>query len=238
MRILRFLAAFLLVMGFSVPAQAAETADLGIIGQVELQKDTAYVSDGSVQHISILKGIDLSVHPGVFQVRQGHVVLSGRLMYTVLPPEWSRSMIPYFNVNLTPDQWQNLSEINMELYQPGSPLYGMVRQAALSLAGENAAGGDSRFVIRDFEPLRRMSNTREMIYTAGGRISLESEGLSLPLYARLYFMLRGTEICAVLLLSGDGGRYPLIYAADDFISAAAPHLIVDTEQKKSGSALR
>ena len=103
---------------------------------------------------------------------------------------------------------------------------------AESACGERLDDGD---IVKTH---RRVCNTREMIYTAGGRISLESEGLSLPLYARLYFMLRGTEICAVLLLSGDGGRYPLIYAADDFISAAAPHLIVDTEQKKSGSALR
>ncbi len=227
MRIFRILLAVLASMGFFCTAWAAETADLGAIGQVELRKDLSYFSNGSAEAVSIPGGARLDVHPGVLQVHQGKVVLSGRLMYTVLPHEWSQRIIPYFNINLTPDQWQNLSSINMQMYQPDSPLYAMVRQAVMSWTGENVSNRGSQFTIRDFEPLRRMNYTREMIYTAGGRVSLLSDGLLIPLYARLYFLLRGTDVCTVLLLAGDGGRYPLIYAADDLISAAAPHLIVE-----------
>ena len=169
MRIFRVLLAVLASMGFFCTAWAAETADLGAIGQVELRKDLSYFSNGSAEAVSIPGGARLDVHPGVLQVHQGKVVLSGRLIYTVLPHEWSQRIIPYFNINLTPDQWQNLSSINMQMYQPDSPLYAMVRQAVMSWTGENVSNRGSQFTIRDFEPLRRMNYTREMIYTAGGK---------------------------------------------------------------------
>ena len=59
------------------------------------------------------------------------------------------------------------------------------------------------------------------VYTAGGRIVYDAQGLLMPMYARSYFFLGENGLEVMMLLAPDEGKDILVYAIDDLAKAAA-----------------
>mgnify|MGYP000099202334 FL=1 len=68
------------------------------------------------------------------------------------------------------------------------------------------------------EPLRKVT-LQSLLYTAGGKIIFDSDGLIYPMYSRMYFMRNGNDIDMLMLLTPDEGKQPLVFAIDDAAKA-------------------
>ena len=142
---------------------------------------------------------------------------SGYIIRTTLPPEVADAMHPYFRLNPTVTEWRGLAQLNRALMNPSSQLRKGIDKTLLNLA-VNALGRSQRKMsseISDIEPFRRLDAGEAYVYTAGGRIVYDAQGLLMPMYARSYFFLGENGLEVMMLLAPDEGKDILVYAIDD-----------------------
>lgn len=135
----------------------------------------------------------------------------------------AEALKPYFKMNRDEHVWRRLTQMNRALLNPASPLRKGIEETVLSLA-RNAIGpaADSSIKVElsRLEPFRRLDVDEAYVYTAGGLITYNAEGMKLPMYCRSYFFPGSEGLDVLMLFTPDEGKAPLLYAIDDLVNAA------------------
>ena len=146
---------------------------------------------------------------------------SGYLIAGTLPSQVSAYLLPYFKLNLSSSEWTGLLYMNKQILNEDSPLMSEIRKTMGSWA-ERVIGTEGRANLKihftEMEPLRKVT-LQSLLYTAGGKIIFDSDGLIYPMYSRMYFMRNGNDIDMLMLLTPDEGKQPLVFAIDDAAKA-------------------
>lgn len=132
-------------------------------------------------------------------------------------------LAPYFRYQLDPKDYAGLAAVNRAFFDENAALHQAV-QASISRWADSMVGGAGaqlEVTLRDMEPVRRAGDVNCVVYTAGARIVLSSEGLILPLYGRGYMYRDGDHYRTVALITSDDSRGPLTYALEDMVKEAA-----------------
>ncbi len=216
---------------------AAGAYDMEAIAAKTLPKGFVYKDMPGEQTIPFW-GQNVSYQMGQLQVTllQNQRFASGYIIRTKLPPAMENGMRPFFKLNRDENTWRLLTRINRALMNESSPLRQHIQETMKSLA-TNALGPvaetDVQVDISQIEPMRRLTTEDAYIYTAGGLVTYNSQGLLLPMYCRTYFFPSGGDGMDVLMLfTPDEGKAPLLYAIDDLAIAAANEAILGKEGYK------
>lgn len=173
----------------------------------------------------------LQMGPYTIHYRGGELVLHrnsgmisiGYILHAAVPDAYMEEFRPWFDLNLTEKEWKGLSQFNMDFYDPESAGRKGVEALleAWAAAYVHGAAPDNTIEVTEIEPLRRMDERYGIIYTLGARFRFQSERFELPLFGRLYFFRQGGHLQVMAMFTSDGGRYPLMYAADDLARYAS-----------------
>lgn len=132
-------------------------------------------------------------------------------------------LAPYFRYQLRAREYEGLTELNRALFDEESPLH-LALEASISDWADRMVGGAGaqlEVTLSDIEPVRRAGEMGAIVYTAGARIILSSEGLIMPLYGRCYMYRDGAAYRTVSLITSDDSREYLGYALADMVGEAA-----------------
>lgn len=182
-------------------------------------------------------GQDVSYQMGQLQVTlsKSQRFSSGYIIETQLPESMEKGMRPFFQLNRDEKVWRLLTRINRALMNEESPLRQHIAETMKSLA-VNAMGPMAEtgvtVEISQVEPMRRLSAEDAYVYTAGGLITYNAEGLVLPMYCRTYFFPGEGGLKVMMLFTPDEGKDPLVYAINDLAQAAAKEEILGKEGYK------
>lgn len=152
------------------------------------------------------------------------VFLSGYIFSAVIPEKDKPLIDPYFRYNVTTAEFGGLAALNTAFFNPEAPLHKSIEESVSRWADQMVGGSSGAHLVvtlSDMEPVRRTDGANCILYTAGSKITLSSEGLILPLYGRGYVYKDGGEYRLVMLITGDDSKRPLSYALDDMVRAAA-----------------
>lgn len=154
-------------------------------------------------------------------MKRDGVFLSGYIFYASVPAEGALS--PYFRYNLTRPEWEGLAAVNKAFFDENASLHQAVAESVRRWADQMVGGEGAHLDVRlsELEPVRRSDGAGCILYTAGARITLDSEGLILPLYGRGYLYKDGGVYRLILLITGDDSRQPMAYALEDMAKEAA-----------------
>ncbi len=157
-------------------------------------------------------------------MRRDDMFLSGYLFYGWIPKEDNALIAPYFKYNPTTAEFVGMASLNTAFFDETSPLHEAI-EASISSWADRMVGGQGGahldVILSEMEPFRRTDGMNCILYTAGTQITLDSEGLIMPLYGKGYVYKDGDGYRFVLLLTGDDSKQPLTYALDDMVKAAA-----------------
>lgn len=157
-------------------------------------------------------------------MRRDGVFLSGYIFYATIPDENKALIDPYFRYNTTTAEFAGMAAFNTAFFNPESPLHQSIEESVSRWADQMVGGSSGAHLVvtlSDMEPVRRTDGANCILYTAGSKITLSSEGLILPLYGRGYVYKDGGKYRLVMLITGDDSKRPLSYALDDMVRAAA-----------------
>lgn len=199
--------------------------DMNTLAEKTLPKSFKYMAIPGEQTMEF-NGAEVPYKMGQLQItlKRSQKFYSGYIIRTTLPPEVADAMHPYFRLNPTVTEWRGLAQLNRALMNPSSQLRKGIDKTLLNLA-VNALGQvakeDVKVEISDIEPFRRLDAGEAYVYTAGGRIVYDAQGLLMQMYARSYFFLGENGLEVMMLLAPDEGKDILVYAIDDLAKAAA-----------------
>lgn len=211
------LAAAAVPAGASELTEAARTALPPMISYRELPGQQTVVFDGwtipytAGQLVADLKRRDMYMTGYVFSSTTGDNAAAEALF------------APYFRYQLTPEDYEGLAAVNRSFFDEDAPLHQAVQAAVTRWADQivGGTGANLEVPLRDMEPVRRAGDMNCVVYTAGARIVLSSDGLILPMYGRGYMYKDGSHYRTVVLITGDDSRQILTYALEDMVKAAA-----------------
>lgn len=159
----------------------------------------------------------VTIHEGQLSFSMNDLFFSGMIYRFNLPEDIANKIMPYFKVNLTQEEWDGVSEINKDFLNPDSELNREIKNIIAPWAkGMTGINEDSELSVRfqDVEPFRKVSMNKIM-YTAGGKIILNSGNFRIPMYIRCYFIKNGNSINTLLMVTPDEGKQPLLYELED-----------------------
>lgn len=138
-------------------------------------------------------------------------------------PAEEAAFAPYFRYRQTEKELAGLAAVNRSFFDETAVLHQAVQAAVSRWADEmvGGAGAHLEVTLKDMEPVRRAGDVNFVMYTAGARIVLSSEGLILPLYGRGYMYRDGDHYRTVVLITSDDSRQLLTYALTDMVTEAA-----------------
>lgn len=209
-----------LVLGGSAGAY-----DMNAVASASLPKGFTYRDAAGTETLHFM-GEDIPYQMGQLQytLEKQQSFSSGYIIRAVLPVEMADALKPYFKMNRDEHVWRRLTEMNRALLNPSSPLRKGIEETVLGLA-RNAVGSVADTSIKvelsDLEPFRRLDADEAYVYTAGGLITYNAEGMKLPMYCRSYFFPGSEGLDVLMLFTPDEGKAPLLYAIDDLANAAA-----------------
>lgn len=157
-------------------------------------------------------------------MRWDDIFLSGYLFYGMVPEKDNALLDPYFKYNATTAEFAGLAGLNTAFFDENGSIHKAL-EASISAWADHMVGGSSgahlNVELTEMEPVRRTDGLNGILYTAGTQITLNSEGLILPLYGKGYVYKDGNGYRFVMLITGDDSKRPLTYALDDMVKAAA-----------------
>ncbi len=155
--------------------------------------------------------------------REKDPVLAGYVFEADIAAADHAELAPFFHYGLTKDDYRGLSEVNKAFFDTASPLHRALLQSVSDWADAMMGGADAHLqtTLSDLEPIRRVSGTKSILYTAGARLTFSSEGIILPLYAKGFLYRDGNSYRGLLLLAPDESKRPLSYAMEDMAIEAA-----------------
>ena len=156
-------------------------------------------------------------------MRRDDMFLSGYLFYGMVPEKDTALLDPYFKYNPTTKEFVGMAALNTAFFDEHAPFHEAL-EASISTWADRMVGGQGAHLdvtLSEMEPVRRTDGMNCILYTAGTQITLNSEGLIMPLYGKGYVYKDGKDYCFVLLITGDDSKQPLTYALDDMVKAAA-----------------
>ncbi len=209
---------------------AAQGYDINQVASKALPKAYVYQDIPGTETLSFM-GEDIPYQMGQLQItlKKRQRFASGYIIRGELPVAMADVMKPYFKLNRDEKVWEQLTGMNRALLDPDSRLRKSIEETMLKLA-ENSMGPVARSAvtveISDIEPFRRLSADEAYVYTAGGLITYNAEGLLLPMYCRAYFFPGSQSLHVLMLFTPDEGKAPLTYAIDDLANEAAKEELV------------
>ena len=207
----------------ALPCGASELSDCAkavlapFITYIELEEpQTAYFADREIPYTAGQLVIDLR-RRGTYLT--GYVISAS----TEGDPLSEALFWPYFRYNLGAREYEGLTEVNAALFDERSSLYQMLVDSLARWADRMAGGASVQLEVSldEIEPVRRAGEMGAIVYTAGARIMLSSEGLIMPLYGRGYMYRDGGHYRTVALITNDDSREFLGYALADMVGEAA-----------------
>lgn len=162
---------------------------------------------------------------------------SGYIIQSRLPVTIADEIRPFFRFRLGEREWDALIRMNRALLTRDSHLRREIERTMKNLA-VNAMGPVAEekvsVEISHIEPFRRLESNEAYVYTAGGLITFNAQGLIYPMYCRAYFFPDGAqkEMEVMMLLAPDEGKGPLVYALDDLAKEAAREELIGSEGYK------
>lgn len=159
----------------------------------------------------------------LMQGREKDSVLAGYVFEADIAAVDHAELAPFFHYGLTKDDYRGLSEVNKAFFDTASPLHQALLRSVSDWADAmmGGAGAHLQTTLSDLEPIRRVSGTKSILYTAGARLTFSSEGIILPLYAKGFLYRDGNSYRGLLLLVPDESKRPLSYAMEDMAIEAA-----------------
>lgn len=213
-------------------AGSAGAYDMNQVAAKALPKQFAYQDIAGEQTLSFM-GQEIPYQMGQLQItlKKQQRFASGYIIRGELPVAMADVMKPYFKMNRDEKVWQQLTRMNRALLNPDSPLRKSIEETMLTLA-ENSLGPVARSAvtvdISNVEPFRRLTSDEAYVYTAGGLITYNAEGMLLPMYCRAYFFPSDSALQVMMLFTPDEGKAPLLYAIDDLANEAAKESLMGT----------
>ncbi len=209
---------------------AAQGYDINQVAAKALPKAYVYQDIPGTETLSFM-GEDIPYQMGQLQItlKKRQRFASGYIIRGELPVAMADVMKPYFKLNRDEKVWEQLTGMNRALLDPDSRLRKSIEETMLKLA-ENSMGPVARSAvtveISDIEPFRRLSADEAYVYTAGGLITYNAEGMLLPMYCRAYFFPGDKALQVMLLFTPDESKSVLLYAIDDLANEAAKEELV------------
>ena len=223
-------------------AGGAGAYDMNQVAAKALPKSYVYQDIAGESKISFM-GQDIPYQMGQLQItlKKQQRFASGYIIRGELPVAMADLIKPYFKMNRDQEVWHKLTLMNRALLDPSSRLRKGIEETMLSLA-ENSLGSVARSAvtveISDVEPFRRLTGDEAYVYTAGGVISYNAEGMMLPMYCRTYFFPGDSSLKVMMLFTPDEGKALLMYAIDDLaMEAARQELVGSSGYKDLGTLL-
>ncbi len=220
----------LAVLAATLLAGSAGAYDMNQVAAKALPKSFAYQDIEGAETLSFM-GQEIPYQMGQLQItlKKQQRFASGYIIRGELPVAMADVMKPYLKMNRDEKVWEQLTRMNRALLNPDSPLRKSIEETMLKLA-ENSLGPVARSAvtveISNVEPFRRLSSDEAYVYTAGGLITYNAEGLLLPMYCRAYFFPSDSALQVMMLFTPDEGKAPLLYAIDDLANEAAKQALV------------
>lgn len=157
-------------------------------------------------------------------MRREGIFLSAYLFSGTIPDDEKALAAPYFQYNLGPAELAGLAALNAAFFNKDAALHKALEDMVSRWADQMAGGTEgARLVVAldEMEPVRRAGDASAILYTAGTRVTLSSEGLILPLYGRAYLYRDGGDYRVLMLITSDDSRQPMMYALEDIAVEAA-----------------
>ncbi len=220
----------LAMLAATLLAGSAGAYDMNQVAAKALPKRFAYQDIAGNETLSFM-GQDIPYQMGQLQItlKKQQRFASGYIIRGELPVAMADVMKPYFKMNRDEKVWEQLTRMNRALLNPDSSLRKSIEETMLKLA-ENSLGPVARSAvtvdISKVEPFRRLSSDEAYVYTAGGLITYNAEGMLLPMYCRAYFFPSDSALQVMMLFTPDEGKAPLLYAIDDLANEAAKQSLV------------
>ncbi|HMM20850.1 MAG TPA: hypothetical protein PKA10_08910 [Selenomonadales bacterium] len=109
----------------------------------------------------------------------------------------AQEFVPYFNPVLTNNQQKLLAAIN-----------GQLESGVQAARVATASSGFMQLKVLDLKVLDRMKGSKEIIYTASGRVILDMQDFVVPFYVKGYVLQRNGKMALVLIAAEDSdGRF-------------------------------
>lgn len=202
-----------------------EAYDMNAVAAASLPKGFTYREAAGTETLHFMeKDIPYQMGQLQYTLEKQQSFSSGYIIRALLPVEVAEALKPYFKMNRDEHVWRRLTQMNRALLNPASPLRKRIEETVLSLA-RNAIGpvADSSIKVElsSLEPFRRLDVDEAYVYTVGGLITYNAEGMKLPMYCRSYFFPGSEGLDVLMLFTPDEGKAPLLYAIDDLVNAAA-----------------
>lgn len=155
--------------------------------------------------------------------RKDGTYLAGYVISTEASGPEAALFAPYFRYGQTEKELAGLAAVNRSFFDEDAVLHKAVQDSVSRWADEMVGGAGAKLevTLKDMEPVRRAGDVNFVMYTAGARIILSSEGLIMPLYGRGYMYKDGDGYRTVVLITSDDSRQPLTYALTDLVTEAA-----------------
>jgi hypothetical protein len=196
----------------------AGAADLSAIGAKSLPRGYSCVTvPGSFSTTYLGEPITYEMGQVSFTNTSNSNFYAGSVYQAVLPPSIGQHLLRYFKVNLTAEDWAGLTQLNNDLRNPDSQLSKDIRRSMGGWVSEMTGEPEGEHLsisFSEFEPIRKVSSN-SLLYTAGGVVTIHSDGFIIPMYTRVYFMKDGGDVRTLLLVAANEGKQPLLYAIDD-----------------------
>ena len=157
-------------------------------------------------------------------MRRQDMFLSGYVFFGEVPEADRALVAPYFQYNLTEEELSGLAAVNSAFFDTEAPLHKAVEESLSRWADQMMGGSGAarlQVALEDMEPIRKVSHTEALLYTAGARVTLSSDGFIMPLYGRAYMYPDGSSYRVVMLITSDDSRQPMAYAIEDLARDAA-----------------
>lgn len=202
-----------------------EAYDMNVVAAASLPKGFIYREAAGTETLHFMeKDIPYQMGQLQYTLEKQQSFSSGYIIRALLPVEMAEALKPYFKMNRDEHVWRRLTQMNRALLNPASPLRKGIEETVLSLA-RNAIGPVANSSIKvelsRLEPFRRLDVDEAYVYTAGGLITYNAEGMKLPMYCRSYFFPGSEGLDVLMLFTPDEGKAPLLYAIDDLVNAVA-----------------
>lgn len=149
---------------------------------------------------------------------KGKIFTSGYVISTKVDKETREKVKPFFKMNLTKNEWLELSKFNEKLLNDGSFLGDITRNILInSLSGNEKSEyfKNSKITLSDIEIARKINVGKKYAYVIGSEVDFDSKGLEFPMYMRAYIYPCGNEIGVIMLVTRSEGKSILLYAFDD-----------------------
>lgn len=174
------------------------------LGELEFDKETYNYTSGEL----------------IGQDERHKIFICGHILQTQLSEKYKKEIAPFFRMNLTKDQWLELSKFNVSIMKDGKN-FGEIARNILTVKSkdENEKNfyENAKINLKEIEPVRKINSGKKYIYISGGIFDFENESKKLPIYMKIYIYPEKDDMKVVILVAKAEEKSLLLYAFDNVV---------------------